>query len=126
MTVEFRLTDIWRSYWAQRLLWLIDGTLTFNGANAFQIRNVHSYYKDFLNEQRMYLKTEKLVEFLTNWQCGWSKFYECVIDLSKGMADEGFWEQQEVIGIKKWINDLKAVGYIEPVIKKSQVMILVL
>ena len=61
-TVPFRLTDIWRSYWAQRLMWMLNGTITFNGPNAYQLRNSHSYLKDFYEEQDMYLKTEKLIE----------------------------------------------------------------
>ena len=63
----------------------------------------------------MYLKTEELVRFLVGWQCGRSRFYECVVDLSAGMAVRGLWKAQEVDGIKNWIRDLTAAGYIEPV-----------
>ena len=46
-TVSIRVTDIWRSYWAQRLIWLLNGTITFNGPSAYQLRSPHSYLKDF-------------------------------------------------------------------------------
>ncbi len=95
-------------------MWLIGGTLSFNGPNAFQARNAHSYYEDFLDEQHMYLKTDELVRFLVKWRCDQSRFYECVIDLSQEMAVAGFWKAQEVDGIKNWIRDLTAAGYIEP------------
>jgi hypothetical protein len=68
-TVSFRLTDIWRSYWAQRLLWLLNGTVGFRGPSAFQFRNSHSYLKDFYEEEKMYAKTNELVEFLNDWKC---------------------------------------------------------
>ena len=113
-TVSFRLTDIWRSYWAQRLMWLIDGTITFNGPNAYQLRNSHSYLKDFKDEQAMYLQTEKLVEFLNEWNCEKLNFYECVIDLSSSMAGKGFWGEEEVISINNWLDDLTEIGYEEP------------
>jgi hypothetical protein len=114
-TVPFRLTDIWRSYWSQRLLWLINGTVQFNGPNAFQLRNVHSYLKDFKEETDMYLKTEDLVKFLLfKWKCTKTTFYECLLDLSISMAQYGFWDHEEVDSIKNWIDDLKSVDYLEP------------
>lgn len=113
-TVTFRLTDIWRSYWAQRLMWLIDETVSFNGPNAYQFRNSHSYLKDFEEEKSMYLQTENLVKFLYEWKCSKEKFYECILELSKKMAENMFWEKDEVIGIKNWLDDLNSIGYIEP------------
>ena len=114
-TVPFRLTDIWRSYWSQRLLWLINGTVQFNGPNAFQLRNVHSYLKDFKEETDMYLKTEDLIKFLLfKWKCAKLKFYECLLDLSLRMAENGFWGLEEVDGIKNWLKDLERVDYLEP------------
>ncbi|XP_071096040.1 uncharacterized protein [Haliotis cracherodii] len=46
VTVTFRVCDIWRGYWAQRLLWEIGGTLGFIAPNAFQKRNPHSDIND--------------------------------------------------------------------------------
>ena len=113
-TVTFRLTDIWRSYWSQRLMWLLNETITYNGPNAFQLRNSHSYLKDFELEKSMYSKTEQLVEFLFKWKCSKRKFYECVIDLSRDMAVEKFWEMEEVDSINNWLSDLNDIGYVEP------------
>ena len=113
-TVTFRLTDIWRSYWAQRLMWLLNDTITYNGPNAFQFRNSHSYLKDFESEKAMYSKTEKLIDFLFKWNCTKKGFYECVIELSHEMAVEKFWKMEEVDGIKNWLHDLNKIGYQEP------------
>ena len=113
-SVSFRLTDIWRSYWAQRLMWLLNGTITFKGPNAYQLRNSHSYLNDFYQEKEMYMKTEKLITFLFEWQCYETKFYACVIDLSEEMAKNEFWSNEEVLSIKNWLQDLENIGYIEP------------
>ncbi|CAF0813477.1 unnamed protein product [Brachionus calyciflorus] len=115
-TVTMRLTDIWRSYWAQRLMWLIDETISYNGPNAYQLRNPHSYLKDFDDEKSMYLQTENLIDFLFKWRCNHIKFYSCMIQLSEDMAKENFWLQDEVESIKNWIHDLNLVGYQEPLI----------
>ena len=116
-TVTFRLTDIWRSYWSQRLLCLINGTVQFNGPSAFQKRNAHSYLKDFSQETDMYLKTERFVKFLLlKWKCLSLRFYECLLDLSIKMAYENFWHFDEVESIENWLKDLNSIGYKEPVI----------
>ena len=115
-SVSFRLTDIWRSYWAQRLMWLLDGTISFLGPNAYQLRNSHSYLSDYKQEKDMYLKTQDLIQFLYKWKCKFKSFYLCVIDLSEQMAVNNFWDWKEINSIKNWLNDLKAVDYIEPII----------
>jgi hypothetical protein len=113
-SVTFRLTDIWRSYWAQRLMWLLDCTISFLGPNAYQLRNNHSYLSDYKQEKDMYLKTQDLIQFLYKWKCKFKSFYLCVIDLSEQMAFNNFWDLKEIDSIKNWLNDLKAVNYIEP------------
>ena len=113
-TVTFRLTDIWRSYWAQRLMWLLDDTVSFLGPNAYQLRNSHSYLKDFEEEQAMYLKTNDLVNFLFEWKCLKTSFYSCVLDLSTQMANRNFWLHEEIDSIKNWLSDLTQIGYVEP------------
>ena len=113
-TVSFRLSDIWRAYWAQRLMWLLNETITFRGPSSYQIRNSHPYLKDFEEETSMYLKSEDLIKFLIDWKCFKSKFYDCVIDLSMKMANKNFWDHKEVNSIKKWLNDLTILGYKEP------------
>ncbi|VDO75975.1 unnamed protein product [Heligmosomoides polygyrus] len=46
-----RVTDIWRSYFAQKLLHIIGETISFNPANAVQFRNAHDYLADFESER---------------------------------------------------------------------------
>ena len=113
-SVSFRLTDIWRSYWSQRLLWLLDSTISFHGPNAYQLRNSHSYLSDYKQEKEMYLKTKELIQFLYKWKCKMNTFYLCVIDLSEQMAKNDFWDESEIESIKNWLNDLTSINYKEP------------
>jgi len=119
-SVTFRLTDIWRSYWAQRLMWLINGTVSFYGPNAHQSKNSHSNLKDLNEEKEMHLKTENLVKFLFDWNCSHEKFYDCVLNLSEEMAKRDFWSFDEVESIKYWLEDLTQIGYIEPSIVEKR------
>ncbi len=99
-TVSFRLTDIWRSYWAQRLLWLTGDTLSFHGPNAIQLRNPHSYIEDFEQENNMYLQTESLIELLLHCDCDSSSFFECVLSLTSEMVENKFFDEAEFNGVQ--------------------------
>ena len=44
-SLSARLADVWRSFWAQRLLWLLDDTVAFLGPNAHRLRNDHSFLR---------------------------------------------------------------------------------
>ncbi len=113
-TVPERFVDIWRSYWAQRLMWLLDDTVTFLGPNAFKSSNNHSYINSLEDEKNMHSQAEILVDFLFEWKCSKLKFFECVLELSSQMAEKGFWEYKEVEGINNWLTDLTRIGYLEP------------
>lgn len=47
---HFEKKKIWRSYWAQRVLWEIDSHLMFGAPSVYQDRNEHNYLDDFLDE----------------------------------------------------------------------------
>ncbi|XP_071086221.1 uncharacterized protein [Haliotis cracherodii] len=114
-TTTFRVCDIWRGYWAQRLLWEMGGNLGFFPPNAFQKRNSHSYMKDAVDEKDLYFQTERLVDFLSKWRCGADKtFFACMAKLSTDMEHEQFWEERDVRLTSLWIKDLNTLGYKEP------------
>ncbi|XP_067664740.1 uncharacterized protein [Haliotis asinina] len=114
-TTTFRVCDIWRGYWAQRLLWEMGGNLGFFPPNAFQNRNLHSYTRDAANEKDLYFQTERLVDFLRTWTCEQDKtFFACITKLSVDMAHEQFWKAADAHLIHFWLKDLKALGYKEP------------
>ncbi|KAH9499448.1 hypothetical protein Btru_077895 [Bulinus truncatus] len=115
MTTTFRMCDIWRGYWAQRLMWEIGDRLSFFTANAYQNRSVHSYMEDATDEKDMYFQTEALIGFLTNWTCHSSmSFFQCVLELTTDMADKNFWKHEEIDLTRSWLDDLTELKYPEP------------
>ena len=71
ITTTFRVCDIWRGYFVQRLLWELEpqAALTFHSASVFQMRNSHNYLRDFEDELQLYIQAEQLILFLRNWTC---------------------------------------------------------
>lgn len=47
---SFRMTDIWRSFVAQRILWENDWRVSFHSATVYQDRNEHNLMRDFEDE----------------------------------------------------------------------------
>ncbi|KAL9950727.1 hypothetical protein ACROYT_G043275 [Oculina patagonica] len=120
ITVAFRVCDIWRGYWAQRLLWDIGSHLSFFPPNAVQFRNAHNYLADFIDEKMLYHDAGRLVEFLVNWKSGKPDFFSRVLDLSVAMVEKGFWEINEAILTEAWLTDLVSIGYEMPAVKPVQ------
>lgn len=61
---SFRMTDIWRSFVAQRCLWEMNSQLAFTSASVYQERNDHNLLKDFQQEVPGYLQNNALREML--------------------------------------------------------------
>jgi hypothetical protein len=57
---SFRMTDIWRSFVAQRLMWENDWRLMFHGSTVYQERNEHDLMRDFAEEVPGYLNNERI------------------------------------------------------------------
>lgn len=66
--VTFRMTDIWRSFVAQRCLWEIDSNLTYHAGAVYQARNVHNLMKDFADEIPGYERNQEIIATLDGLQ----------------------------------------------------------
>ncbi len=60
----FRMTDIWRSFVAQRIAWANRWHIQFHEANVYQLRNDHNLMRDFADEVPGYLNNRKIAEAL--------------------------------------------------------------
>ncbi|CAF0910446.1 unnamed protein product [Brachionus calyciflorus] len=119
LNVTFREVDILRGYMSIRLLQEINGRVAFIRPNAFQIRNSHSYHKDYLEEQRLYISIESFVKDLNEWRCDAKKLEICLIECIKYMVNKGHLTKIEIEFYQKWINDLNKLGYKWPKIERK-------
>jgi hypothetical protein len=60
------MTDIWRSFVAQRCLWEMESAVCFTEATVYQERNDHDLHKDFEDEVPGYLKNNRIRRLLEN------------------------------------------------------------
>lgn len=114
ITTTFRVCDIWRSFWVQRILWDIGGNVVFLAPNVKQKRNAHSYLRDMEEEQQIYHESAKFVRFLSAWKSPRTSLFENIRFLAHDIAKNGFWKEEEVQYLNIWLNDLIRVGYQPP------------
>ncbi len=117
-TTSFRVCDIWRSYIAQRILWDLDLQLCFTSATAVQERNEHNLFKDFCDEQDLYLKSGKLIEFLLNWKSDASNLEDRLENLIEALVSADYLKNKEIELTQAWIRDLIKLGYQFPNTKR--------
>ena len=63
---SFRMTDIWRSFIAQRCLWEMGLGVVFHSAEVVQDRNEHNLMRDFTDEIPGYQRNRELAQVLEN------------------------------------------------------------
>ncbi|KFH71703.1 hypothetical protein MVEG_01998 [Podila verticillata NRRL 6337] len=114
VSVSFRVCDIWRGYWVQRLLWDVNGSLAFTKPTVEQIRNAHNYLEDFKDEIQLYTDTSRFINFLANWTSTSTDLETRIVELMKAMAAEKFVGEADVDLAERWVKDLQSVGYVFP------------
>ncbi|CAF1684991.1 unnamed protein product, partial [Adineta ricciae] len=120
VTTTFRVCDIWRGYWVQRLLWDIGGHLIFGRSTVQQVRNSHSYIEDMDDEYQLYHQSASFVRFLASWSSSNPSLVGRIRELARDISRGGFWKWKEVEIIDAWLEDLRSVGYqFPPIIKPS-------
>ena len=114
VTTTFRVCDIWRGFWVQRLLWDIGGHLLFGTATVQQVRNGHSYIKDMDEEYQLYHQSGSFARFLGAWSSSHPSLAQRIGQLARDIAAAGFWQSKEVEIMDAWLADLRTVGYVFP------------
>eukprot|EP01013_Petalomonas_cantuscygni_P011932 TRINITY_DN2559_c0_g2_i2.p1 TRINITY_DN2559_c0_g2~~TRINITY_DN2559_c0_g2_i2.p1 ORF type:complete len:469 (-),score=134.88 TRINITY_DN2559_c0_g2_i2:1-1407(-) len=116
VSVHGRVSDIWRSYVAQRLLWDLGQTIAFLPPRVTQIRNPHNALADMHAEDPLYRQSLALVDVLQRWRAAddaapiGRRFVELMVE----MYERDFVGEKDVIATYEWISALHAVGYVFP------------
>jgi len=117
LTVHGRVSDIWRSYFGQRLLKDIGSLVVFTHAQVVQDRNDHNYLGDLDSELDLYMKSGKLVEHLKRWSST-CKSLECHFEsLIISLYEHEYLDIGDVKLIQTWIESLHEVGYQFPLLQ---------
>ena len=108
---SFRMTDIWRSFIAQRIAWTCGWPILFHQSTVTQKRNEHNLMKDFSDEVSGYKNNAQIINWLKN------------IDLKEGienifrnmelcymkLTEAGLFEEFELILLNAWLKDISSV-----------------
>jgi hypothetical protein len=107
--VSFRVTDIWRSFIAQRCLWEQGLGIAFHGPESLQRRNVHNLLKDFEDEISAYIGNDKIVSVLERTQLS-GRAEHVLRDLHncyEALVVSGFIPKREMPLLEAWIEDVE-------------------
>eukprot|EP00979_Chaetoceros_neogracilis_P008868 scaffold1987_cov236-Chaetoceros_neogracile.AAC.8 len=117
-TVPGRVSDIWRSYFAQCIFADAGLQLIFSPPKIVQERNEHNYLGDFNAEQDLYDKSGKLIEHLSQWDSDHDTVPERMLELWIDMYERGYIEIDDVYAVQMWLGALAQVGYEFPPLKR--------
>lgn len=110
--VSFRMTDIWRSFVAQECLYRMGGHLAFRSATVRQVRNEHSYIRDFEDEISGYLANARIMDTLSKLDLSSERadvgnnLYACY----EALVSIGVVPERELPLLRAWLDDLGEIA----------------
>ena len=106
---SFRMTDIWRSYVAQRIAWECGWHILYHEPTVWQERNEHNLMKDFEDEISGYSNNFNICKELQalNLKAGQANICENLITCYQKLIDINVIDKEEMILLQAWINDIK-------------------
>lgn len=105
---SFRMTDIWRSFIAQRIAWANDWSVLFHEPTVTQTRNDHNLLKDFEDEIPGYLQNHKITMLLQSLKLKKGEKYlsENLFTCYHSLVQNKILPEKELFLVDDWINDL--------------------
>jgi hypothetical protein len=106
---SFRMTDIWRSFIAQRIAWLNGWAILFYEPTMRQERNVHNLLRDFNDEIPGYLHNSEICEALESLslESGAEKIGDNLKVCYEKLVDMSLIGQEELKLLDAWLEDIK-------------------
>src|SRR5258707_2024276 len=107
----FRMTDIWRSFIAQRIAWENDWWLLFHEPNGAQARNQHDLMHDFADEIPGYLRNAEICETLSRLQlqAGIEHLGENLLICYEELVSNNVFDSKELKLVEAWVSDFKQI-----------------
>jgi len=108
----FRMTDIWRSFVAQRCLWEMDGALAFHAPDVIQDRNEHNLLRDFQDEVPGYINNARIcavlegVKLEPGKEAAGANLRRCY----EALVREAVFPGKELRLVDAWLTDLKRIS----------------
>lgn len=109
----FRMTDIWRSFIAQRCLWEMDFSVVFHAAEVFQERNEHNLIRDFKDEFPGYTRNKKFVKVLEglSLEKGLNSVCQNLLKCYEELVAKEFFPAKELELVKIWLKTIEKICF---------------
>ena len=106
---SFRMTDIWRSFIAQRIAWLNDWAILFHEPTMRQERNVHNLLRDFNDEIPGYLNNSEICKALESLplEFGVEKIGDNLKVCYEKLVSMSLIGREELQLLDAWLEDIK-------------------
>ncbi len=105
---SFRMTDIWRSFIAQRIAWTCNWPIVFHQSTVWQDRNEHNLLRDFEEEIPGYLNNAKICRLLEEMdlKSGVENMPENISRCYSALTQNNFIGKEEMPLVEKWLLDI--------------------
>lgn len=109
---SFRMTDIWRSFIAQRIAWENGWFVWFHKPTVYQERNMHSLMRDFSDEIIGYMNNKSIALRLQGLKltAGMKSLGDNLFKCYEVLVSMKLIGEAELPLLESWINDLKRLG----------------
>lgn len=101
--VSFRMTDIWRSFVAQRILWSQGKSVSFHAPTVYQERNAHNLMRDFSDEVVGYLRNDEIAQALTAVDLTGLSSADALSRCYKALHDIDIVPAEELALVDQWV-----------------------
>ncbi len=105
---SFRMTDIWRSFVAQRCVWALGQGVVFHTAEVVQDRNEHDLMRDFNDEIPGYQGNQRIRQVLETLDlpAGGENVGANLQHCYRALVAAGFFSNEELQLVDTWLADL--------------------
>lgn len=109
---SFRMTDIWRSFVAQKIAYLNGWGILFHNATVFQERNEHNLLRDFEEEVPGYLHNGRIRQALDGLHLpkGEKNIPEAMRACYRTLVEIGVVGHEEIALLDAWLQDLATIA----------------
>lgn len=109
---SFRMTDIWRSFIAQRIAWTCKWPILFHHSTVLQERNYHNLMNDFKEEVSGYYHNTQIMEHLIKLDLkeGAAHIPGNMIRCYSALIELGLVAKEEMDLLNAWLQDIQTIS----------------
>ena len=109
---SFRMTDIWRSFIAQRIAWTCGWNILFHSSTVWQERNEHNLMLDFQDEIVGYVNNLNIMHHLQHLDLkqGVESIPENMHSCYRELIRLGWIGKKEIELLTAWLNDIQTLS----------------